>query len=172
MKLLRNFTIIAALAGASIAVADTKAPPPAADKKAPDTKAGGKDAGQEISKADAEEFYKFFEKFVDAIVANKDNCEKMAGALNGVIDSNMALVKKANEAKTAGKKLPKEMEQKMMEKVKTMMPGMQKCGTDKKVQDALKRMDDKKEKAADTKASEKAPEKPADTKTATPPAKK
>jgi hypothetical protein len=164
MKLLRSFTIIAALAGASTVYAeDKKAAPPAA--KAPDTKAGAgdkKDAGTEVSKAEAEEFYKFFEKFVDAIVANKDNCEKMAGAINGVIDSNMALVKKANEAKAAGKKLPKEMEQKMMEKVKVMMPGMQKCGTDKKVQDALKRMD-----AGEKKADAKASEKPA-----APPAKK
>lgn len=159
MKVLRSFTLIAALAGASTVYADTPAKAPAAgDKKAPDAKAPAagagdkKDAGQEVSKADAEEFYKFFEKFVDAIVANKDNCEKMAGAINSTIDANMALVKKANEAKAAGKKLPKELEQKMMEKVKVMMPGMQKCGSDKKVQDALKRMDDKKAEPAKTEA--------------------
>jgi hypothetical protein len=176
MKLLRSFTLIAALAGASTVYAETaKAPAPAADKKAPDkAPAAGagdkKDAGQEISAAEADEFLKFFNKFVDAIVANKDNCEKMAGAINSVIDANMALVKKANEAKAAGKKLPKKLETEMMSSVKNMMPGMQKCGSDKKVQDALKRMDDKKDAKADAKPADKAPEKPATP--ATPPAKK
>ena len=90
MKLLRSFTLIAALAGASTVYADTPAKAPAGDKKAPDAKAppagGGdkKDAGTEVSKADADEFYKFFEKFVQAIVDNKDNCEKMAGAMAGL----------------------------------------------------------------------------------------
>jgi hypothetical protein len=129
MKLLTTFTMIAILAATTVASAEAPAAPPAQDA--------------EISKADADKFLAFFNKFVDAIVQNKDNCPKMATAINGVIDANKALIKKANEAKAAGKKLPKALEEKMMARVKEMMPAMQKCGADKDVQAALNRMDDK-----------------------------
>jgi hypothetical protein len=150
MKLLRTFTMIALL-GASTATAFADAPAPKKDAKT-----------EEISAADADKFLAFFNKFVDAIVQNKDNCPKMAGALNGVIDTNKDLIAKANEAKASGKKLPKALEEKMMARVKEMMPAMQKCGADKDVQAAIQRMD-KKPDAAPAKA----PAAPA-----TPPAKK
>ncbi len=132
MKLLRTFTMIALL-GASTATAFADAP--AAPKKDAKT--------EEISQEDADKFLAFFNKFVDAIVQNKDNCPKMATSLNGVIDSNKDLIAKANEAKASGKKLPKALEEKMMARVKEMMPAMQKCGADKDVQAAIQRMDKK-----------------------------
>lgn len=97
----------------------------------------------EVSQADAEKFQAFFNKFVDAVVQNKDACPKMASAINSVIDANQDVIKKANEAKKAKKKLPKAIEDKMMARVKEMMPAMQKCGPDKAVQDAIARMDAK-----------------------------
>ena len=134
MKLLTTFTMLAILAATTVASAEAPAAPPAQDA--------------EISKADADKFLAFFNSFVDAIVQNKDNCPKMAASLNGVIDKNKALIKKANDAKAAGKKLPKALEEKMMARVKEMMPAMQKCGADKDVQAALQRMDEKAPAAA------------------------
>jgi hypothetical protein len=148
MKLLNTFTMIALLSG--VAYAEAPAPVPAkpapvADKKAPvDKKTPAPavvDKKEEISTADAEKFLVFFNKIADAMVANKDDCAKLSASLNSIIDTNAALLKKANEAKTSGKKLPKALEDKMMARVKDMMPAMQKCQSDKGVMDAMKRMD-------------------------------
>jgi hypothetical protein len=95
----------------------------------------------EISQADADKFFAFFNKFVDAVVQNKDACPKMATAINEVITGHQDVIAKANEAKKAKKKLPKAVEDKMMARVKEMMPAMQKCGADKDVKAAIGRMD-------------------------------
>ena len=173
MKLLRTFTMIALLSGVAYAEAppakapaadkDKKAAPPA-DKKAPPP---ATDKKEEISTADAEKFLAFFNKIADAMVANKDDCTKLAGSLNGLIDSNGALLKMANESKASGKKLPKALEDKMMARVKDMMPAMQKCQADKGVADAMKRMDGGK-----TDAPAKTDVKPPAKTDAKPPAKK
>ena len=126
MKLVRAFTMVAILGAGTIASADKEAP------------------RDEVSQADADKFLGFFNKFVDSVVANKDNCPKMATAVNGVIDGNSEIIRKANEARAAKKKLPKATEEKMMARVKEMMPAMQKCGSDKDVQSAIARMDKKK----------------------------
>jgi len=101
---------------------------------------------EEIPAAEAEKFLGFFNKFVDAVITNKENCAKMAGSINGVIDGHKDIVAKANEAKAAKKKLPKALEEKMMARVKEMIPAMQKCGSDKDVKAAVGRLDPKAEK--------------------------
>ena len=168
MKLLRTFTMFALLAG-SAAYADTApSKAPTADKKAPasDAKpAPTTPAAQEISAADAEKFLAFFNKFADVMVANKDDCNKMATGLNKVIDQNQAMIKMANDSKSSGKKLPKAVEDKMMKRVMSdIAPAMQKCQNDQGVMDAMKRMD-----GGNAKADAKAPAAPA--KTAKPDAK-
>ena len=149
MKLLRTFTMFALLAG-SAAYADTApskgagSTAPTADKKAPpsDSKPAPTPAPAEISSADAEKFLAFFNKFADVMVANKDDCTKMAAGLNKVIDQNQAMIKMANESKNSGKKLPKAVEDKMMKRVMSdVAPAMQKCQSDQGVMDAMKRMD-------------------------------
>jgi hypothetical protein len=104
---------------------------------------------EEVSQVDADRLLVFYGKFVDAIVQNKDNCGKMAKDVNGVIDANQDIVKLANEAKHGDKKLPKATEEKMMARVKELMPAMQKCGNDKDVKTAIARLEIKK---ADPKA--------------------
>ena len=83
----------------------------------------------------------------DAVVANKDHCPQMAKAINTVIDANTDTIKMANEAKAKGKKLPQAIEDKMMARVKEMMPAMRKCGGDKDVKDATKRLEAKSDKS-------------------------
>src|SRR5688572_17328773 len=127
MKLLRVLVMFAVVATSGVAFADE----PKGEKR------------DEVSAAEAEKFLGFFNKFVDAVIQNKENCGKMAGAINGVIDANQDIVKKANEAKAAKKKLPKALEDKMMARVKEMIPAMQKCGGDKDVKAAVGRLDPK-----------------------------
>jgi D-serine dehydratase len=131
MKLIRVLVASAALLSATAAFADKaeKAPP-----------------RDEVSQADAERFLAFFEKFVSAVVVNKDNCPKMAGAIGEVIDANTDVIKMANDAKAAKKKLPRAIEDKMMARVKDMTPAMQKCGKDEKVKEAVGRLDPKQPK--------------------------
>ena len=173
MKLLRTFTMFALLAG-SAAYADT-APSkgtgattaPTADKKAPatDAKPAPAPTAPEISAADAEKFLAFFNKFADVMVANKDDCTKMATGLNKLIDQSQAMIKMANDSKSSGKRLPKAVEDKMMKRVMSdIAPAMQKCQGDQGVMDAMKRMD-----GGGAKTDAKATTPPA--KTTTPPAK-
>jgi len=127
MTLLRVFSFLVVLGVSTSAVAD--------EKKKRD----------EISQADGEKLLAFFGKFVDAIVQNKENCQKMATAVNGVVDGNADAVKLANDAKASGKQLPKALEEKMMARVKELMPAMQKCGSDKDVKAAVARLEKKPE---------------------------
>ncbi len=131
MTLLRVLAFLVVLGVSTSAVAD--------EKKKRD----------EISQADGEKLLAFFSKFVDAIVQNKENCGKMAAAVNGVVDTNADAVKLANEAKASGKLLPKALEEKMMARVKELMPAMQKCGSDKDVKAAVSRLEKKGDKAAE-----------------------
>ena len=147
MKLVRTASLIIALAGATTVYADTPQKAPA-DKKAPDAKAPpAKDAPapapakEEISAADAQKVLDFFNKFADAIIANKDSCPKMAVAINGVIDSNKAFIEQANKMKAENKKLPKAVEDKMGARMKEFLPIVMKCKDDKDVAAAMQRMD-------------------------------
>lgn len=124
MTSLRIFAIVALLCAASSARADDE-----------------KTKRQEISQADGEKLLAFFSKFVDSIVQNKDSCPSMAKAVTAVIDSNAEAVKLANDAKAAKKTLPKALEEKMMSRVKELMPAMQKCGNDKDVKAAISKLD-------------------------------
>jgi hypothetical protein len=129
MQLVARLFVVLALLVPSVAFADKEG-----DRK-------------EVTAADAEKFLGFFNKFVDAVVASKDNCPKMATSLNAVVDANLDTVKRANDAKAANQKLPKAIEEKMMARVKEMMPAMQKCGSDKEVQKAIARLEPKKDAA-------------------------
>ncbi len=146
MKFLRSFAIVAVLAGS--AYADTPAPkeaPKTAEKKAPDKAPAKTDttkpAANELPAADVEKFLAFYNKFVDTVVAAKEDCAKLTKDVNGLIDANQALIKKIQEAKAAKKELPQAAKDKMMGRVKEMMPAMQKCSSDPGFQTAMKRME-------------------------------
>ena len=140
----RSLFIATALVGS--AAADTQPPakkapaekaPPAKDAKAP---AG--DAKREVvAAADVEQFLGFFNKFVDTVVAAKEDCAKLTKDVNALIDANAALVKKFQEAKAANKELPQSAKDKMMSRVKEMMPALNKCGADPGFSAAMKRME-------------------------------
>jgi hypothetical protein len=145
MKILRSLLLATALVGTASAQpaptpAPKKAPPaekaPAPTKdKAPDTKK------TEVSPQDVEQFLAFFNKFVDTVVAAKEDCVKLTKDINALIDANAALVKKFQEAKAANKELPQSAKDKMMSRVKEMMPALNKCSADPGFTAAMKRME-------------------------------
>jgi hypothetical protein len=130
MKPTRPLILLLALAAhAAVASADTPAPPPAKPTQR-----------VEVSTADAEKFYAFFLKLADAVHANPTDCAKMAAAMNTVLDAHAEVIKMAREASAAGKKLPKEYEQKLQEKGQAMESKMGNCKKDPAVSAALDRI--------------------------------
>jgi hypothetical protein len=143
MTAVRTLALVALLvstASAQPAKPDNKAP--AAEKKA-EPKSDQKSGREEIPTETAEKYLGFFNKLMDTIVQNKDSCTKMAAGINAHVDANHELVVQMNKDKADGKKMPKAIEEKMQARVKEMVPAMQRCGTDKEVQAAIKRMDTK-----------------------------
>jgi hypothetical protein len=92
------------------------------------------------SKADIDKWLVFFDKIVATVVANKDDCDKMATQIESVIDANSDVIAKANEAQMKNMQLPKEAEDHMSAGMQKMMDAMQKCGADPKVQAAFGKM--------------------------------
>ncbi|MGH9888076.1 MAG: hypothetical protein ACREBE_21260 [bacterium] len=145
MSIIRTLTVMAALTAAPLAWADTPKAAPAekkADKPA-DKPAAKPDAKKEpLSAATAERFMAFFDKLVDIVVANKDDCTKMASAVNAHVDANQALLKEIADAKAANKEPPAAMKDHVMQKTKDeLQPAMMaKCSQDKGVMAAFNRI--------------------------------
>ena len=155
----RSLFIATALVGS--AAADTQAPTtttpakkaPAEKTPAKDAKAPAGDSKREVvAAADVEQFLAFFNKFVDTIVAAKEDCVVMTKNVNALIDANAPLVKKFQDAKAANKELPQSAKDKMMSRVKEMMPALNKCGADPGFSAAMKRMESGPSKSAPAKA--------------------
>ena len=123
MKLVRRIALVLALATAP-AIAQP-------DKQAP----------AEVTPSDAHAWITAFDKIVDTVVANREDCTKMASSLNTVIDANQDAIKIARDAKAKGKKLPASAQQHMLDGMRRMVAALDKCGTDEKVAAAFKRID-------------------------------
>lgn len=98
-------------------------------------------AEQEMPPADAEKWISFFDKLVTTVVDSSGACDKMATNVTAVIDANKDAIAVARTAKQQGKKLPASAQARMVDGVKRMMPGMQKCGQDQKVRSAFAKLD-------------------------------
>lgn len=127
MKLARSLVVLFVLAVVGT-VAYAEAPP----------------AKAEVSAADAEKFLAFMTKLHEAILSNATDCPKMATAINGVVDAHADVIKMARDAKAAGKKLPKEYEDKVKAKAEEMThKGLGKCMSDPAVTAAFQRFSNK-----------------------------
>ena len=100
-----------------------------------------KQAPAEVTPSEARAWIALFDKIVDTVVANKDDCGKMAGDLNAVVDANLETIKIARDAKAKGKKLPTNAQQHMLDGMRRMVGALDKCGRDDKVAAAFKRLD-------------------------------
>jgi hypothetical protein len=94
-----------------------------------------------VSDADTERFVAFFDQFVDTVVAAKQDCRKLTNNVNVLIDQNAELLSTIRSAKKAKKNLPQRAKDRMMSRVKEMMPAMQKCQADPGFAAAMKRME-------------------------------
>jgi hypothetical protein len=125
MKLVRTMGLVLAIACASTSVF---AQP---DKQAP----------AEVTPNEARSWLALFEKVVDAVVTNREDCAKMSTGLNAVIDSNQETIAMARDAKAKGKRLPAAVQQQMVDGMHKMVASLDKCARDEKVGAAFRRLD-------------------------------
>src|SRR4051812_16469381 len=92
-----------------------------------------KQAPAEVTPNEARSWIVLFDKVVDSVVANREDCAKMAGEINVVVDANKSTIAMAKDAKAKGKKLPQSAQQHMMDGARRMMGALDKCGRDEKV---------------------------------------
>jgi hypothetical protein len=100
-----------------------------------------KQAPAEVTPSEAQAWIALFDKVVDAVVVNREDCAKMAGDINGVVDANQPAIAIARDAKAKGKKLPASAQQHMLDGMRRMVASLDKCGRDEKVATAFKRID-------------------------------
>ena len=123
-KLLTSLALAVAL---PIGIASADAPKPTETKS-------------EASKADVDKWTAFFDKTVDIVVADKADCNKMAGDLTKHIDANQEILKKAQEAKAKGQTLPKDAQDHMAAGAQKLFTALkEKCLNDKGVQAAIEK---------------------------------
>jgi hypothetical protein len=120
MKLVMSFVI--ALAAVTPAFADSQAP-------------------AQVTPSEAKSWLALFDKIVDTVVVDKDDCAKMATDINAVVDANQPTIAMARDAKAKGKKLPTAAQQHMADGARRMIGALDKCGRDEKVGTAFRRID-------------------------------
>lgn len=116
--------ILAVMLASSVATAQGDAPP-----------------AQTMTASEVTKWITFFDKLVDTVVKDQSACDKMAVDVNAVVDANKDAIAVAKAAKQQGRKLPPDAQQKMVDGVKKMLPGMQNCGQNEKVRGAFAKLD-------------------------------
>ena len=127
MKLVMSMVIALAAATPAFAQGDKQEQP--------------KQAPAEVTPNEARIWMQLFDKVVDTVVADKDDCAKMATDLNAVVDANQEAIAMARDAKAKGKKLPQAAQQHMVDGARRMLGALDKCGRDEKVGAAFRRID-------------------------------
>ncbi len=129
MKISRMLTSLAfvSLLGTGAAFADAKK----TDK--PAAEATIKD--EDLKKANA-----FIDALLTAITSNTNDCDKMATQIGSVLDAHAATIKMINEHKAAGRKPPKEFEDKLKAKQPELMGAIMKCKDNANVQASIQRL--------------------------------
>lgn len=99
------------------------------------------DSNNEVSADQAKAWVGLFDKIVDSVVADRNDCERMAAHVNGLAVANQPTIAMAREAKAAGKHLPADAQQHMLDSMRRMVGALDKCGRDDKVAAAFRHLD-------------------------------
>jgi peptidyl-prolyl cis-trans isomerase A (cyclophilin A) len=126
---MRTTAVALALASTLVLVEDSRA-----DQPAP--------PAPELSAADTAKLLAFFDKLIPAMIANKDDCPKMAKTVNGLVDANKPMLKSVMKQLTSGKALPPEAEKKLTERMGQDAQSLMTCLSDPTVGEAMKRVED------------------------------
>ncbi|MDX2090705.1 MAG: peptidylprolyl isomerase [Kofleriaceae bacterium] len=114
-------------------VARAEQPAPT-DKPAP--------AAPEVPGDDAAKTLTFFSAMLDTMLANKADCGKMASAIDALVDKNKPLLTRLKGYEKDGRRLPKDAEAKLAERMQRDFPQIEKCLTDPALAAAMKRVSD------------------------------
>jgi peptidyl-prolyl cis-trans isomerase A (cyclophilin A) len=99
-------------------------------------------AATELSAADTAKLVAFFDKLLTAMLAQKDDCAKMASAVDGMVTSNAAMLRSVMKQLAGGKVVPKDVEAKLSERMAKETKSLEKCAADAGVEAAMKRIAD------------------------------
>ncbi len=127
---MRSIAIGAALASVLFLVEDSRA-----DQVAPT-------AAVELSAADSAKILSFFDKLIPVMIANKDDCPKMAKAIDALVNQNAAMLRVVMKQLSSGKVLPPADEQKLTERMSKDAQSLMTCLSDPTVAGAMKRIED------------------------------
>jgi peptidyl-prolyl cis-trans isomerase A (cyclophilin A) len=95
----------------------------------------------ELAAADAAKLMGFFEKLIPTMIANKDDCAKMAGAIDQLITANAPMLRSLVKQLASGKVLPKASEQKLTSLMTKDADALNKCASNSAVLNAMKRIE-------------------------------
>jgi peptidyl-prolyl cis-trans isomerase A (cyclophilin A) len=95
----------------------------------------------ELSAADATKLIEFFDKLMVGVVANKDDCAKMAAVIDAHVTANAAMLRGVMKQLTSGKKLPADAEQKLNKRMEQDGAALTKCAGNSAVLNAMKRLE-------------------------------
>jgi hypothetical protein len=100
-----------------------------------------KQAPAEVTPTEAKTWMALFDKVVDTVIVNREDCSKMAGGINTLVDDNQTTIAMARDARAKGKRLPASVMQQMADGARRMVAALDKCGRDQKVGAAFARID-------------------------------
>jgi len=98
-------------------------------------------AGGQLSAADTAKLVEFFGKLVPAMIANKEDCAKMATTIDTLITANAAILKVVMKQLAAGKGVPKDAEAKLTAIMSKDPTALAKCAGNSAVTGAMKRIE-------------------------------
>ena len=95
----------------------------------------------QLPAADAAKLVGFFDKLLDVMVAHKDDCAKMAGAIDAQVTREAAMLRAVMKQVAAGKSLPPDAEAKLTERLTKHAQDLAPCAADAAVNQAMKRIE-------------------------------
>jgi peptidyl-prolyl cis-trans isomerase A (cyclophilin A) len=98
-------------------------------------------AGDELSAGDTAKLVEFFDKLMTNVVANKDDCAKMAAGIDGMVTANAQMLRVVMKQLSAGKKLPADAEAKLAKRMDQDGAALAKCASNTAVLNAMKRLE-------------------------------